>query len=280
MSAGITHLVSIAVDDRRGTRRTFDGLWCSAEAEATSLRRANKAKCEIWNLSDEMHAWVCEAKLVDVTIGQSADDARRGRLFVGDVVGVERRRENRDRVTLIRAGDAEVALRSARCSATLGRGATWEQVLGVVSAALGVDVGYRDPALPLTEPLLEGAVLVGYAAYLLDEVCASIGATWSVRNGALQVLRGESGGTDETAIVISETTGMHGSPEPILRRGKLVGVRVVTEATPWLQPGVPVLIDSEEIYGYHVVRSAKTKASNFGTDWATEVETRAVLAGE
>ena len=106
----------------------------------------------------------------------------------------------------------------------------------------------------------------------LGRLCDSIGYTWSVQDGNLQLLP-NGGALAREAILLSPDTGLVGSPE----QGKHGVVKAKAFLVPGLVPGQTVQLQSRGTSGNYRIETAEYTGESRGTgpgSWGVEMHMR------
>ena len=113
----------------------------------------------------------------------------------------------------------------------------------------------------------QGTVASGSAVKELTGLLRGAGMSWSIQDGTMQVL-GVDSALEGTAVLVSSSTGMLGSPS-IDHKG-IVNVKMLL--IPDVFPGRKLRIESEELQGFYRVIRAKYSGDSAGDDWMIEVD--------
>jgi hypothetical protein len=227
-----------------------EGLRIAFKVErSTSTKPPNKAEIQIYNLSEDSRARTQKRNAAIVLQAGYPDTI--GQLFSGNVKTVSHVRSGADWITKVVSADGEVQYRTARISESFKAGTKPEQVAQKLIDALKLKAGNvlkeiakGDFAKGLTE-FTNGKVLQGNAAKELDTLLSSLGLTYSIQDGALQVLRfGKA--TEAPAVVLNTETGLIGSPEfGETGKDKHTVLKVKSLLQPELVPGRRIKLESE-----------------------------------
>lgn len=206
-----------------------------------SLKRdPNAATFKVYGLSEQTRKRIAKGSKVRLEAGYVG---RLENLFEGDVRKAWTTMEGPDRILNIEAGDGERAFRYATVSESFANTVSLASVVEKCAVSLGVERGNLDAKLPELRKIRseEGYVLHGSAADALTEALTPAGYTWSIQDGALQILSVDESTAD--VVFLSPATGLIGSPElgtgdkkrPIVKLRSLlrryrVGGRVALEA--------------------------------------------------
>lgn len=242
----------------------------SFTVKRTLQARPGTCELKVYNLDASHRAQLTTARRPVVILSAGYDPPPM--LFRGDARKVEITRDGPDWVASITAGDGEHAIRTARASVSFAPGTSVADVVRTLGERMGLGAGNLATAITaagIVEILQEGAVVRGPAAAELTRVCASVGLSWSVQDGALQVLQVGRGLT-RTAVELGPDSGLVGSPE----RGKGSAVKAKALLIPDLVPGRLVSLRSGVVSGTFRVEAAEYTGDTRGTDWYADLTLR------
>lgn len=238
----------------------------------------NKARLEIYNLSEDSRSKIQEQKRLPVSI-KAGYRGNIAQLFIGDMrfgnsSKVGSSKEGADWVTTIEAGDGAKEFKSKRISQSLAPGTKVTDALKKAAEALGVGTGNLDKVIAagskragLSE-YTNGTVLSGKASDSVDNIVKSMGLEWSIQDGQLQILEPKQT-TQDTAVVLESGTGLVGSPA--------AGDKGIVKATSLLQPdifpGRKIQLKSFAFEGtFFKATKVRHTGDTWGTKWFTEME--------
>lgn len=195
------------------------------------------------------------------------------RLFSGDVRTIDHVRNGADWDTTMKLGDGERAWRFARVNESFGAGTRVADALKRIAQSMGLDLGNVDTQAAAINTIFDqGYAACGSAARAFDRIVTSLGKTWSVQDGALQILDPYQA-LDLPIPEISKSSGMIGSPEmgspPAKGKPALLKVKSLLIAT---KPGAKVKVVSERYNGYVRVAKCTFEGDSHGGDWYTSIE--------
>lgn len=176
-----------------------------------TVQSPNSAEIIVTNLSEATAQKINkEGQKVTLTAGYEDGHAI---IFSGNIVQKRVGRENPvDTYLAIVASDGDRAYNYATVSKTLAAGSTFRDQVDVVLEAMkphGVTAGY---IADLGSKKMPGPrTLFGMARDIMREVATSTGATWTIENGKLDVVKANETKPGDT-IVLNSTTGMIGRP--------------------------------------------------------------------
>ena len=262
-----------------GTRvasQTIDGqpnqlLKCEFKIERDLGKSPNTAEVAVWNLAESTRAKVSQGDIettLEAGYATNTSVIFRGKLEAGKSV-----RDGVNWVTSFQSTDGGKELRQGRINVSFkkvtARGA-FERIAQSLGLALGNSIE------KISEGNIRGAltqfgnglVLSGSSRKELDRLATSLGYSWSVQNGQLQLL----GPTDVIepgdAIVLNKNTGMIGTPES----GEKGIVEVRSLLIPQLEPGRVVILEAEALNGSYRVEKTVYQGDTRGKDWYADLE--------
>lgn len=202
----------------------------------------NNATVRVYNLSSDVIKSI-KGEYTNIVIQGGYGD-NFGVIFQGDIRQYRIGRENMTDTYLdILAADGDQAYAFATISQSVGAGSTWDQRIGKYMDAMsqqGVDLGkVVVPNLGGTLP--RGKVLFGMAKQLIRSEVQSVGATWSIQNGKVNIISLTKYLPGE-AIVLTSSTGLIGRPEQTQD-----GIVAKCLLNPKIQVGGLVKIDNNSI---------------------------------
>lgn len=231
----------------------------------------NKATIEITNLRED-HRSAIERADAGVILSAGYEGAE-ALLFHGEVRTAVSRYDEPGWYTKIEGQDGGQASRTARVNRSFRPGTPLRTVFETAAGALGLGLGNIAAVLPGVslstgeQTFATGTALSGPAAVELDRLCASCGLSWSIQNGAVQLvplaqaLRGQ-------AVRLSASTGLIGSPAKDARGM----VKARAALIPDLVPGRQVLIDARTVSGVYRLDRATYAGDTHGADWHIDCE--------
>lgn len=176
-----------------------------------TVQSPNTAEITVTNLSEATAQKINkEGQKVTLTAGYEDGYAI---IFSGNIVQKRVGRENPvDTYLSIVASDGDRAYNYATVSKTLAAGSTFRDQVDVVLEAMkphGVTAGY---IADLGSKKMPGPrTLFGMARDVMRDVATSTGATWTIENGKLDVVKANETKPGDV-IVLNSTTGMIGRP--------------------------------------------------------------------
>lgn len=280
---------AITVNDLRFNSDSVDSFRMTFRVERSSESNANTAEAQIFNLSQTSQGRIAVDKPQFVIEAGYLDTV--GTLFKGTAVSVSSSPQKPNIITEIKAADGLNEGR-ARVTGALAPGAELQQAIRLI--AKSINVGAKKAIERAKQGDFDGSVKVffngltlsGSAKRELDKLAESHGFEWSIQDGELEILLpGET--IEETAVVVSPTTGLIGSPVRVLEEKKTNGdtttkvtgkkpTIIVIRGKSLLQAGIRpnrrIDIRSEPVTGLFKIRKVTHVGDTHGAEWSSEFE--------
>lgn len=239
----------------------------------------NKGSVQIWNLSKEKRAAIKDyGDQVTIFAGYRFDTGL-NLLYVGDTTSVTHIFDQPEIISNFVSGDGEKILNQKLIQVSYGAGASVKEVLRELARQMGFTNELELDNLTDLK-YINKFVFDGIGKDGLDKVTTYLGATWSVQNGKLQIVKNDVG-TLKPPVEISENTGMIGVPQrytskrrDLYRDGPRQGYKVKSLLRPDIIPGdrvrlISAKIDVDEVgYVYSVTHVGDTH----GQPWYSDFE--------
>lgn len=200
--------ISLVVGKAGGDGIEMRGLKIYFDILKTDTETPNKAEIKIWNLADNTAQRIKDE--FDTVILNAGYVERIGAIYKGNIIQVRRLRESStDKITHLILGDGDKAYQYSMVNKTLAKGATQEDILSSVMTEMqkhGVELGAVPDNLGQFE-LPRGKVLFRSARDILRDVCRTVGASWSIQDNKLNIIKLDKA-LPGNAVLISPGTGM------------------------------------------------------------------------
>lgn len=193
----------------------------------TLRAKPNRCVLSVWNLNKDHRAQILKRNRPNPVSGKTVGISVRidagyvdntSTLFLGDLREASSIRDRTDWKTTLTGDDGGRAYREARISHTFTKGTSISTVLQQCVEALNIGTGNVSKFLSDAEiagiggTLPHTMVLSGNAAQQLSRLLNSIGLTWSIQSGVVQIAKkGQPINLD--AVLLTPDTGLIGSPE-------------------------------------------------------------------
>ena len=272
---------------------TFENnLHIGFSIDKDTTKESNKAKLEIYNLSDATRKKI-EVPDTEVEIYAGYERAGGAILaFKGTVTYGFTRDAGTDCITTLDLADGTVALRDSYCSLSYAPGTSAKTIIQRCANEMGVPVVYGDDVGEL-ESYKNGFSFYGQAKDALTEICNALGLSWNIQNNILNIIL--AGGTSTNrGLVFSPQSGLIGVPERITQAEyksnksnpkktqkekakkeeprKKAGWKINTLLVPSVNPADMVKVESKWITGWFRVEKVSHRGDYNGNNWGTSME--------
>lgn len=191
-------------------------------------------------------------------------------------------------ITEIQAADGDRAYTESHVGVTLTAGRTPHDAVDILLSVMpGVRKGYIE--LPSTG-YARGKTLSGPSRKVLEQLARDFGASWSIQNGVLNIVRADSV-LPGTAIQVNAKTGMLSAPEISAK-----GVKVKLQLNPMAEPNKVLQVNNNDLKtqvtqlyssgpktratkiarldpdGRYKIYKLRHEGDTRGADWSTEAE--------
>ncbi len=236
-------------------------------------KEPNKLDLIVTNLSEKSRAQMT-AKGMPVIL-EAGYVGSRSVIFAGDSRICDHKHDNADWATKIQCGDGETLYQFARINQSFSAGTDTAQVIRACATQMRVNPGNLEATLShlAPMPLDHGFAAFGNAGQVFDRLIRSVGLTWSIQQGALQIAEPDKSVLQEI-VVLNASTGLLGSPEhsPPNKEKKHTTLVCKSLLNPRIRPGVVLRLDSLEVKGDFVPQKVEHIGDSHGEQWATHVE--------
>lgn len=227
-------VASLVIGQSGGEGRELKNLRFSFSIQKGSIKTPNKCSVRVWNANPSTRSMMEVIGNVLILKAGYSEDIGAVTLFSGDVTRCLTSKEGPDWVTDLELLDGFLEFRDKKCTLSFDKGAPASQVLGEISKKFELPVR----ALPddiAQKQYKDGFAFVGRVRDAMSKACDYLGLEWSIQNREVQVIK-KGGVFNRTAIVISEESGMIGSPS--LESRTITEKAAATEGITANQPGV------------------------------------------
>ena len=195
------------------------------------------AEIRVFNLSEaSLFRVTQEYQTVTLFAGYQGNSAI---IFKGTIKQFRRGRENATDTFLdILASDSDIAYNFSTVNQSIAAGNSPKAP--IQAAAKAMNLGIR-ANLDGLNPMLRGKVMFGMARDFIRDSSDTLGASWSVQDGKVQITPLQ-GYEDGEVVVINSTTGMIGIPEQTDE-----GVRVRVLLNPYLKIGNVFQLNNKDV---------------------------------
>jgi hypothetical protein len=252
--------------------RDLTGLDFSFRVEKSLTKTQNSADIIVFGLSQDTRRFLQSQPngvIVELRAGY-ADQSPLPRICLQQLRQVTSLREQQEWRTEISTGDSDQA-RGEPISFSLGPGTPFANAVKRITTELRAGVGNVDAVVgKIGGQYPDGVVVHGFGDDELDSMLRANGLEHSWQDGSLQVLP-IGGALNASAVLLTETTGMVGSPElGMNKNAKTCKVRSLLNTD--LVPGRVVRLQSDNVTGDYVVSKAVYIGDVAGQDWYVDLE--------
>lgn len=266
----------VRMDDLVFDSRTGETLYMDFEVTKTLYVQANTGSLTLYNLNQSHRTRLAQFRQnrrrirMEIRAGYGNDPPL---LFIGDVrpVGFEDYGDGTETTTKVSGTDGGPKITETRFSRTYPEGTDLRIPVRDLARSLSIGDGNLSEIGTLSlgsyTALPRPLTVSGLASTELTELLRGAGYTWSIQNGAIQILR--NGATlNRTGVSLSPSTGLV-SAAYVDRRT----VKVISHLIPEVAPGYSINVESERVTGAFRVHSVKYAGQTDG-EWSCEIECR------
>ncbi len=242
----------------------IDALRVAFEITKSIDAKPNPGKIDVWNLSREHMNRILSGEFNLVKLWVGYDTLRV--VYAGDIVKKTVARDGLDFITSLECGDGHTDYQNSLVLTTLAAGSSEQDAYDAAAKAMkNTKPGAFE--LPNKRTLPRARVLTGNARDVLGRVALNNKADWSVQDGELIMVPADKVLPDE-AVVLSQETGMVGSPEATDN-----GLELSCLCNPVLKVGGLVRVQSilEYFNGDYKIVHLQHKGDAIGGDWLSSI---------
>lgn len=244
------------------------------DIEKNMLNVSNKAKIEIYNMSQQSRQAIKKGYLVQLKAGYKGLFQQ---LFVGNVLpnGIGSTRHGPEILTALECGDGESSIVMARLDKSYSSGVTVLQILKDCAGAMNLEDDFNPDGvnsglvyLPNNPAYGKGFNAKGPVSDTLNKILRPLGLEWSVQDGNLNVIP-KTAHNGNQAIIVSTATGMIGVPSSNDQCMKFSSL-----LNPNLRPGALVKLESDNIAlnGFYKIRKSHFEGDTHENKWNVDCE--------
>lgn len=248
--------------------------------EKTLKADPNTAEIVVYNMTDGQRDQLSAIKAPLVRLSAGYLDGTT-QIFYGQLIHVVHEVDGADIVTTMNTGDGIEEYRKKRIRMSIGPKTKADVVYKALIQALGLKPGNSSKFIHIfktgikAEIFLSGAAFSGSAAFELSQLCKSANLSWSIQDGAIQIVD-QNQATEKFAVKLSPTTGLVGSPS-ISNKGIATGKCLII---PDMYPGRQIEIDSRFLKGRYRLEKVTFTGDTHGQDWYCEFEGKGPTAAK
>lgn len=242
-------------------QRTFDPeLHIEFDIEKTRASEPNKAVITVYNLSEETRAQL-KSRELDRTRGEYKRVRLLGGydplgesppldiLFDGFIRRTHSQRDGADIATVIELGDGDLDYRNVVVNRSFAKGTRYSEIIDYIRSQMpNVGIGNLSgvDSMGSTD---KGYTIAGWGKRYLDEICRKFDCRWSIQNGALEIIRNDTGIERNIPLIRPSYCDAQGNRVG----GNMIGIPVVNETgitvttllQPNIRPNTLIAVDSQ-----------------------------------
>lgn len=272
----VAKVIDSLPDNRAG--KIFGGLRIKFKIGKTSESHPNKSELEIYNLNKDSRAFFNVGDL-QVTI-EAGYKGLIEKIFTGNVsqnstaTAIIHKSDPPDVITTLKLGDGEKSIDLARVDKTFKTGTSVQSIIVdmiksfTLADAFGVPSTKIDSIPDITSQILtSGMSVTGSPKRIMDDFAKTYNFEWSIQNGVVVITKDKEP-TKETAILISQSTGLLGTIE-----NKDKGaIKFKNLLNPKIAPGRALAVKQGIITYYYKVDTVDFEADTHSQPWWSIVE--------
>lgn len=261
-----------------GNGISISDAYISFEVEKIKAETPNKARVDIYNLTDETARKIGkQGNNLIIKAGYEDEDGARA-IFFGNIVKSLISKEGAEKVLKIEALDGYQDIQTKNAVLSYSENTKVSTILNDILGLFDYPLGNKLP--PITDTYSGGFSFVGKAQTALSQVLSKIGYKYSIQNNQILIYKiGES--AINTELILTPETGLlnisrkeaeteEGTPE----QNDLL-YEVETLLFPQIYPGAQIRLESKLYTGTGTVISALFEGDNFNGDFKVTAEVKA-----
>lgn len=263
------------------TQRAIHISFSVQKSDSTTM---NTTKIKLWNLNKEQISILTKTGCqIEIMAGYGTS---RPIVFRGTVSNVNESLDGSDRMVEIEAVDGFASLSETQVSISYSGKISTYKVFRDVANQLNLPVTYSATAQDTLESsyFSNGYSFVGYAQYVLDEICEKTSLMWTIQNGILQIRKG-SEGISTSVHRINKDTGLINIPKRVYSSATsdtnttsdtasdmLYGYEIEYFMNGAIGIGDRVYVESKIVTGMFMVTSLVIEGDNLEGNWQCTAE--------
>ena len=258
---------SLTIGDRQWT-----DLRVVFEINRNLTKHPDPAVITVYNLAQLTRSGFYQGEQVRLVAGYG--DAA-GLIYAGTLTGLTPQRDGADYGVTLSCRDGDAAYR-ATVRQSYSAGAPLQLVVDRLAAAMGLGVSAGSRASLAGKSTRGPLAQVGYAQSALQSVLQPFGLRYTMIDGSIVIVT-DNGATDEQAILLTPSSGLIGSPEPMTDKAPPIGaivkrLRLTSLLQPGFVPGRRVSLQGVQYAGIYRVDRLIHKGDSHGQEWYSVAE--------
>lgn len=259
--------IGLLIAGSSGDALDLSGFRVVFSVEKTAAEQPNKAKIEIWNLSDTTASMLLTGKMTRIVLQAGYVD-NSAVLFDGNIIAAKRIRQGTDVIVSIDAGDGDKSYSFAVVQQSIASGYSSADVAKASVTELQAKGarGASVDAIKAETKFPRGRVMFGAARKFAREVAKTTECQWSIQDGQVVFCKVKSATEGAQAFLLSPSSGLVGAPTV-----DKDGVKAACCLNPQLHIYDPIQIHSEFVDGTYKILTVKHSGDTHGNAWTTEI---------
>lgn len=256
------------------TNRAIHINFTIQKSDSTTL---NTTKIKVWNLnSEQINILTQTGCTIEIMAGYGTS---RPVIFRGTVANVNESLDSADRLVEIEAVDGFASLSETVVSVSYSGKISTLKVFKDIANQLNLPVSYSSTAQGTLESsyFSNGYSFVGYAQYVLDDICELTSLIWTIQDGVLQI-RKSSEGISTTVHKLNKDTGLINIPQRVYSSSvsstdsdsvsdTLYGYEIDYFMNGAIGVGDRVYVESDIVTGIYMVSDLTIEGDNLEGNW-------------
>lgn len=260
--------ITLLVGDENGEGLDLSGFRVIFDVEKTANQDPNKAKIDIYNLSQTTVSKIESGELKRIVL-QAGYETHSAVIFDGNIISTSQTRTGADTILSIEAGDGQNGYAYSLVNETVGAGYSNSEI-ATKSFNSMKERGVKDAQIKAADNETKyprGRVMFGAARTYARQASNNSGAQWSVQDGHLVFCKTNETRDDREAFVLNKSSGMEGAPKT-----DKDGLTVSCRLNALLRIYDPIRVEAEFVKGDYKILSLKHSGDTHGNEWTTEIK--------
>lgn len=191
-----------------------------------------------------------------------------GLVFAGDIINPVMRKDDTDWILSLECGDGYKEINNSRTNVTVKGGTGQKDVINILKKDMGKQDGAGVVSIDNSNALPRSKTMIGKTSKYVTNIARNNNADWSIQDGELVVLPKTEAIDDKSGFVLSQDTGMIGSPEK-----SESGIEVTCLLNTNIRPGSLIRIESiiKECSGDFKVTDVEITGDSHSDEWYSKI---------
>lgn len=191
-----------------------------------------------------------------------------GLVFAGDIINPVMRKDDTDWILSLECGDGYKEINNSRTNVTVKGGTGQKDIINILKKDMGKQDGAGVVSIDNSNALPRSKTMIGKTSKYVTNIARNNNADWSIQDGELVVLPKTEAIDDKSGFVLSQDTGMIGSPEK-----SESGIEVTCLLNTNIRPGSLIRIESiiKEYSGDFKVTDVEITGDSHSDEWYSKI---------